>query len=141
MDTLGQRLKAERKRLGMTQPEFALLGGVEKGTQINYEQDKRSPTAEYLIAVAAVGVDTELILHGVISERALSDDEIELLSGYRKLDVRGKAGVLGTISGMSAAEHKVTTVVSGHSNNVVQGNQTVKAPLKLNINTTKKTAI
>jgi transcriptional regulator with XRE-family HTH domain len=138
MDTLGQRLKAERKRLGMTQPEFALLGGVEKGTQINYEQDKRSPTAEYLIAVAAVGVDTELILHGVVSERALSDDEIELLSGYRKLDVRGKAGVLGTISGMNAAERKATMVVSGHSNNVVQGNQTVKAPLKLKISTTKK---
>ena len=101
MDTFGQRLKSERKRLGMTQPEFALVGKVEKGTQINYEQDKRFPSADYLIAIASVGVDTQYVLHGTAASSALTDDENELLIGYRKLDLRGKARVLGVIEGIA----------------------------------------
>jgi transcriptional regulator with XRE-family HTH domain len=101
MDTFGQRLKSERKRLGMTQPEFALVGKVEKGTQINYEQDKRFPSADYLIAIASVGVDTQYVLHGTAASSALTDDENELLVGYRKLDLRGKARVLGVVEGIT----------------------------------------
>ncbi len=101
MSTFGQRLKDERKRLGLTQPEFAAVGGVEKGAQINYEQDKRFPGADYLIAVAALGVDTQYVLLGVPSPNGLTEDESELLVGYRKLDLRAKARVLGVVEGAS----------------------------------------
>jgi len=136
MNTLGLRLKQERKRLGMTQPDFALIGGVEKGTQINYEQDKRFPDAKYLLAVAAIGVDTNYVLHGEPSKTNLSEDETELLFGYRGLDVRGKAGVLSMIetlgSGPSIAAREKqaqlanTTVtggkITGKKAQVIQGN-------------------
>lgn len=105
--TFGQRLKQERKRLGMTQPDFAQIGKVEKNTQINYEQDKRFPTADYLLAVANIGVDTQFVLHGTPSVDLLTDDEKELLIGYRSLDIRGKARVLGIIEGAAPMDSQV----------------------------------
>ena len=103
MSTIGEALKAERLRLGMNQEDFGAAGGVKKRTQISYEQDERSPDAVYLRAISAIGVDVQFILTGDQAAASLTDDEKELLSGYRGLDIRGKAGVLGMIDGMTAA--------------------------------------
>lgn len=48
----------------MTQPDFGRIGGVQKGAQIAYESDKRSPDAAYLVALAAVGLDAVYVLFG-----------------------------------------------------------------------------
>jgi transcriptional regulator with XRE-family HTH domain len=135
---LGGRLRQERTRLGMTQEAFAAIGGVRKLSQISYEQDKTLPDAGYLIALAAIGVDVQYVMFGKPSIEVLADDENELLIGYRKLDIRGKAGVLGTVAGLNSPTENISSVIKGNANHVVQGNQTIKAPLKLNINTTKK---
>ncbi|KPM95207.1 hypothetical protein AOR11_24555, partial [Vibrio alginolyticus] len=45
LKTTGERLKAERERLGLSQTAMAQVGGVGKTTQINYEKDARSPDA------------------------------------------------------------------------------------------------
>lgn len=103
MSTIGEALKAERLRLGMNQDEFGAAGGVKKRTQISYEQDERSPDAVYLRAISAIGVDVQFILTGDQATASLTQDEKELLTGYRGLDIRGKAGVLGMIDGMSAS--------------------------------------
>jgi len=55
MNTRGSRLREERARLGLNQDDLAAAGGVKRRAQINYEQDERSPDAEYLAGVAAVG--------------------------------------------------------------------------------------
>ncbi len=102
-NTFGERLREERARLGLTQDAFGAVGGVKKLAQISYEQDKRYPDAGYLIALAAIGVDVSYVMLGTPSLEALSKDESELLAGYRSMDIRGKAGVLGMIEGMSAA--------------------------------------
>ena len=101
IELIGARLKDERRRLSLNQEDFAAVGGVKKPSQIAYEQGKRSPDIAYLMAVAAIGVDVLYVLTGKISSDALTDDENTLLAGYRKLDLRGKAGALGAISGMS----------------------------------------
>ena len=62
--SFGERLKEERKRLGMNQTEFALLGGVVKFTQINYEKGDNSPNLDYLAKLEAAGVDAYYILTG-----------------------------------------------------------------------------
>ncbi|MDC8757494.1 helix-turn-helix domain-containing protein [Janthinobacterium fluminis] len=149
MDTFGQRLKSERKRLRMTQPELALVGKVEKGTQINYEQDKRFPSADYLIAVAAVGVDTHYVLHGTPAGNNLTDDENELLIGYRKLDLRGKARVLGVVEGIAepanvpasvsapkSAPRTQKVVFHGEVGQQVSGD--ISAPQTINVGRSKK---
>src|SRR5450830_404701 len=94
------RLKEERKRLGLNQDEFAALGGVKKVAQFNSEKGSRTRDSDYLAAVAAAGVDVLYLLSGEHALSALPADEHELLAGYRSMDVRGKAGVLGMISGM-----------------------------------------
>lgn len=70
MLTIGDRLREERERLGMTQTEFGALAGVTKATQINYETGRRAPDAGYLAAVAGVGLDVQFV---VVGQRALSE--------------------------------------------------------------------
>ena len=62
--TFGARLREERLRLGMSQPDFAALAGQKKNSQINYEGGKRSPDSDYLAAIAAAGADVSYIVTG-----------------------------------------------------------------------------
>lgn len=109
MCMFGERLKQERQRLGMNQDDFAAVGGVKKRAQISYEKDERSPDAVYLCALLEIGVDVWYVMTGTVSAAVLTGDESELVSGYRNLDARGKAGVLGMIGGMRLPASPVTT--------------------------------
>lgn len=64
MDNLGERLKQERTRLGMSQEEFGAVGGVKKVAQSNYETGKRFPDSQYLERLAASGVDIQFVVTG-----------------------------------------------------------------------------
>ena len=100
-NTFGERLRQERGRLNLTQEAFAAIGGVKKLAQINYEQGKTFPDAGYLIALSSVGVDIKYVMLGTPTTDALAPDETELLAGYRLLDVRSKARVLGVMEGLA----------------------------------------
>jgi len=101
---IGSRLKAERERLGLNQAEFAALGGASKRSQVDWEQGKLVPNAEFLAQLAGQGVDVQFVLTGIASSTTLSPEENELVISYRKLDVRGKARLLGLADGMNEAE-------------------------------------
>ena len=47
---IGERLKEERERIGLSQTEFAAKAGASKNSQYNYEKGERSPDAAYLAA-------------------------------------------------------------------------------------------
>lgn len=64
MVSLGERLREERERLGMSQTQFGDLAQVTKKTQMLYEGDQRSPKADYLTAIAEQGVDVQYVLVG-----------------------------------------------------------------------------
>lgn len=85
---ISQRLKEERGRLGLTQPDFAELAGVKKRTLIDWEKGVSSPTAVQLSALYAAGADVQYILTGIrtnaLAEQnpgyaALRPDQIALL--------------------------------------------------------------
>ena len=59
------RLKQERQRLGLNQTEFGESGGVTKKTQMLYESGERTPSADYLAAIAALGVDVLFVVTGI----------------------------------------------------------------------------
>ncbi|MBT2784789.1 MULTISPECIES: LexA family transcriptional regulator [unclassified Halomonas] len=61
---IGERLKEERERLGLSQTALALIGGVGKTTQIKYEKGASSPDSSYLSAVSDEGVDIFYVLKG-----------------------------------------------------------------------------
>ncbi|MEJ2769055.1 helix-turn-helix domain-containing protein [Mycetohabitans sp. B46] len=103
MNTVGTRLREERLRLGLSQEEFAAVGGVLRGTQSKYESDERSPDAKYLSAVVDVGVDLLYVLRGVrLPSSALAGagalteadrNEQDLFDSYRQLNEAGKAAL------------------------------------------------
>ncbi|WP_252275477.1 helix-turn-helix domain-containing protein [Pseudomonas subflava] len=88
MSGIGDRLREERERLGLSQGAFGELGGVKANAQGNYEKGDRFPDAAYLAAVAAVGVD---VLYVVTGERkpqpasSITAEESELLKNFRRL--------------------------------------------------------
>lgn len=93
MDGIGKRLRSERMRLGLSQSEFAALGGLKHKTQLNYEADVSVPDARYFLALREVGVDIWYVLTGEVSSPSLAEDEGELIDGYRRLNEAGKAAV------------------------------------------------
>lgn len=94
------RLRQERRRLRMSQAEFAVLGGVQSQAQLHYEKGSRRPNSDYLIAIAASGVDVQYLITGQPAQPAtltLSTDEQRLLARYRDLKAREKRGVLALV--------------------------------------------
>ena len=63
-ESIGERLRAERLRLGFTQDAFADQVDVGRKTQSNYESGERSPDAQYLAAAAGLGVDVGFVITG-----------------------------------------------------------------------------
>ena len=88
--TIGERLQEERARLGLKQPDLFRITGISKKTISGYENDKTYPNAEFLAAIAAVGLDIAYILTGKrvlkISEASagydLRPDQKALLDNY-----------------------------------------------------------
>lgn len=64
LSSIGERLKSERERLGLSQTEFGLKGAVSKRSQIMYEQGKAAAGADYLAAIAMAGADVQFVLTG-----------------------------------------------------------------------------
>lgn len=66
MVSLGERLREERERLGLSQTLFGDLAQVTKKTQMLYEGGQRSPKADYLTVIAEQGVDVQYVLTGTV---------------------------------------------------------------------------
>lgn len=140
MSYFKDRLRAERKRLGLSQEKFAALAGVTKDTQLNYESGARKPDSDYLIAICGAGVDSHFLLHGTPSSDELPPEESELLLGFRKLDLRGKLRLLGLVEGMAdapspapaaQATRKQKITIKGEVGHQVNGD--ITAPMTVNI--------
>lgn len=107
--TIGSRLRAERKRLGMSQTDFAKIGGVGKNTQVIYEKDAGNPDTGYLSAIAAVGVDVVFVLTGKHIQEGtpvLSQTEQEILQNIRDLEERERETVRRMVSGLVVSTDK-----------------------------------
>ncbi|MCO1398570.1 helix-turn-helix transcriptional regulator [Burkholderia cenocepacia] len=94
-------MRDERLRIGLSQDEFATVGGVARRSQSAYESDERAPDAAYLLAVREIGVDIGYVLTGkrfaageAAPEAGARDaDEAEVLAMYRQLNDTGKASL------------------------------------------------
>lgn len=95
--TIGERLKEERSRLGLSQTDLGAAGGVGKTTQINYEKGTGTPDARYLAAVEVLGVDVLYVVTGQrssLGEQQLSNDDFEILMHIRNLNDEDKRAVM-----------------------------------------------
>lgn len=87
MLSVGERLREERDRLGLSQTEFAALGHVGRNSQGKYEGNEISPSADYLAGLAGAGVDVLYVVTGQRSSLPgnLPADEAGLLVNYRRI--------------------------------------------------------
>jgi transcriptional regulator with XRE-family HTH domain len=54
---IAERIVSERKRLGLSQAEFAKRAGVSLSSQKRYEKGERDPDSSYIEAIASIGVE------------------------------------------------------------------------------------
>lgn len=78
MDSIAERLRAERNKLGLSQTEFAAIAGVKRNAQMNYENGTRVPDVAYMAALANNGVDVTFVITGRVTASSL-DIERELM--------------------------------------------------------------
>ncbi len=100
---IGERIKEERERLGMTQPEFAAAAGAAKRTLIEWEKGSTSPTAVQLSALVVAGVDALYILTGQRGAPSvpLAPDEAALLDNYRNSPPAGRDALKATSAALA----------------------------------------
>lgn len=110
MNTIGERLKEERNKLGLSQSAIDGITGITKNSQINYEANKRSPDSEYLAKIAEIGADVNYILTGVrvatgsitkhsaANEVILSRDELDFVEMLRRVNEEQKNDALELVA-------------------------------------------
>lgn len=79
---IGDRLRTERERLGLSQGEFADLAAVARTTAFRYETGVHSPSLEFLEAIEAAGADVEFIVSGQL----LNDREDQFVDAMCLVD-------------------------------------------------------
>ena len=95
---IGNRLKEESERIGLSQEAFGELGGVKKLAQLKYEKGERAPDTTYLAALSVMGVD---ILYVLTGQRTLqpggmvvkSEEEKKLIENYRAMDEAARLNI------------------------------------------------
>ena len=118
MDVFGERLKAERKRLGLKSMELAQIGNVGAVAQSNYERGKRHPDSVYLAAIAAVGVDVQYVLTGQRSaEPVLTPEEKNLLDAWQNAPQAVRAAALAALQAGTKKEKPTRTIRMGNVKN------------------------
>ena len=102
----GNRLREERERLGLTQKEFAEIGGVKRVSQHLYERGDTPPNIDYLLRLAEIDVDVAYLLIGERQRamrakkplgQGLSPDQVlQIYRAVESLAVDGRGRLLPT---------------------------------------------
>lgn len=112
MSTVGERLREERLRLGLSQAELGTAAGVQKQAQLKYEKGERAPDTSYLVAIADAGADVQYIVTGVRQGQGIGEsavhravlDAVELLSLEKKIDADQLARAVTKLAVRSAPQ-------------------------------------
>ena len=99
MSSVGERLREERTRLGLTQQELGAACGVHRRAVVNYESDENYPGGAFLGAALRAGMDVHYVLSGS-RNAALATDELGLLAAWRRANAQVRQMVSVMLSGM-----------------------------------------
>ena len=101
---IGERLREERERLGLSQPKFAELAGTTKQTLFSWESGKTAPDGFQMVAFSAAGVDVLYVLTGERSGHNPAHDAAEqvLLDSYRRCNTQARQHLIQTAALLAA---------------------------------------
>lgn len=116
--TLGDRLREERERLGMTQPALGQAAGATKQTVFAWETGKSAPGGFQLSALADIGVDVLYVITGqhaggVKPGPTLTDEETALLALFRAAAPAVRGAAMGALVGAPTGGMRQTQHGSG----------------------------
>ena len=103
-DRVGERLREERDRLGLTQAEFGVLLGVSRGTQKNYELGANSLDLRYVSALEEHGVDAAYVLTGRRATplgQLFTAVEMELIDQFRSISAEDQKAIRRFLKAMA----------------------------------------
>lgn len=94
--SVGERLRLERERLGLSQVELGGVGGVSRRTQMAYEAGEQSPNVDYLTAIRQAGADVGFVLIGekLLTGLELDERERGLIRAFRSMKVALQDSIL-----------------------------------------------
>jgi transcriptional regulator with XRE-family HTH domain len=103
MTTFSERLRAERVRMGLTQGQFAALGGMTKNTQLAYEREPDedgylSPCVDYLLRLGEAGMDVQYVMFGSYQPDTFSLEVRNLLQLIMELKPTQQAVAFAVLS-------------------------------------------
>jgi transcriptional regulator with XRE-family HTH domain len=113
-NSIGLRLREERRRLGLSQEEFGALGGEKfvRQTVSYWEKDELSPPSTFLVNAADAGLDVLYVITGrrdpgqtagPSAIDALTPDEQALLTYLKRMNKADKAALLRMAKGLAGA--------------------------------------
>lgn len=106
---IGDRLRKERERMGLTQTAISKACGVAFRTYCDYEAGKSEPKASTLSALCDIGVDVLYVVTGQrIPPVHITSDEQKLVENYRAMDEAAKLNIqaVGDSFAQSSSEIK-----------------------------------
>ncbi len=77
-------LAEERNRLGLKAKDVANSVGIALSTQSNYENNKRFPNSQYLLAISKLGFDLNCVITGIRNHHGLDEKEQLLIKLFRE---------------------------------------------------------
>lgn len=101
---IGDRLREERERLGLTQEQLGEAAGVRKLAQHKYEKGERPPNVRYLSEAAAAGVDVLYVITGARGGVVLTREETALVDNFRHSPPEARKAIK-TTSDLLAQRH------------------------------------
>jgi transcriptional regulator with XRE-family HTH domain len=142
---IGERLRGERARLGLSQVVFADACGVNRSTLASWEKGEQSPTAGVLSTMAGLGVDVLYVVTGErapLSSGALSQEERQLVASYKQGDALARQA-LESVAAMAARSSSPSSggnavTIGGDVGQQVNGDQTITAPMSIRVGSKAK---
>lgn len=131
--SIGDRISKERKRLKLTQAEFALKMGVSLSSQKRFEANERAPSVHYIGDMAKLGADIGYVMSGgrspfeQISVWPIFDSDVSksLALAALQLDIEGFAEMTSAIKSDNAAD-----IMEGVLDALIENSPTLQARIK-----------
>ncbi|WP_115225735.1 helix-turn-helix domain-containing protein [Iodobacter fluviatilis] len=101
---VSERLKEERKRLGLSQEMAANALGISVDSLYGYEKNKTNPPVSVLLPFSDLGADVQYIVTGVRSSANLPDTEQKLISAFRAAPEPVQTGILAMLQVVPVAD-------------------------------------
>jgi transcriptional regulator with XRE-family HTH domain len=101
-DSVGQRLREERRKTGLNQEQLGAIGDVSRHSQAEYEAGKTHPNTAYLNKIAKTGVDVCFVLTGRRVFDSLESPYAEAVVLLRRLDDDQMKAVMTLLDVMAA---------------------------------------